>query len=653
MVVSENPLLKYCRCYCLGQRMQVLDPGHVQHNVTINALNGGKAPHGGGKSPHSSVLYPSTRSNSSMGSAIDGISSHPLHEEGMRPRSGSNRDTSVTAHATAAASSLYVMQREPAIAEHSESAFLGGATSATHLGSVGASLNRSSHPLLPSEHEAELRDSGAGAIMAMGGFGLMAGLADAEYNDDSDGYSATGDGREGYDDEEDGEVDVGMDADMSGDDEGDVEMAGRGSDRQEAGAAREAWSRERAGGPAPLYRALPAAALHRHSAATGATDSTKATQTATNVKYVAWGCMLLAILSGAAIGPAFKVMESFNVPPLLAASWRCQCMSFVLLPLAWLESYCKGAARQPVAWMSIPPPPERGSPHAGDGKAGKAQYRLVTYMLLAGAGWGINLLAWVSALKYTTTVRASIFTGLHPLFLVMYYACRGRAVSQMEWVGVLVACTGIACTIFDETPEQLLQSDSARQLEWFGLLLCICSAIAEVLILVCRGVVGTNVPTMLYTFCTTVEVAVISAVMCLATGQASDMGFGDTGLLGWLTAKWAAKMFLFGFVVGVICVAGFNFAMTHISALVFSACLLVDPAVTGLISYAIKLERWPGPYTAGGGVIVVAGVGCIMVGEHRRQLLEASAATHLEARRRSRIRRLEKGRNTAKLGRDL
>jgi len=309
-------------------------------------------------------------------------------------------------------------------------------------------------------------------------------------------------------------------------------------------------------------------------------------------------------------------------------------MSLVLLPLAWIESYyCfTGPTCQPIAWLSVPPL-EKGSSHAESRqeKAEPAKFALVTYMLLAGAGWGVNLLAWVTALKYTTTVRASIFAGLHPLFLVMYYGVCGLAVSRMEWLGVLIACIGIAFTIFDESSEQLALTDSARELEWFGLFLCICAAAAEVLILVCRNAVGTNVPTMMYTFCTTVEVAVISAVMCMVTGEATGAGFSDAGLLGWLTAKWAEKMFLFGFVVGVICVAGFNFAMTHISALVFSACLLVDPAVTGLISYLIKIEQWPGPYTIAGGAVVVVGVGCIMAGEHQRQYL-LSAASHFHTK---------------------
>jgi len=639
-------------------------------------------PHGSPRSP----VYPRTRSNSNLDPVIDELqfSSHPLHEEGIRPRSGSNRDTttSFASHShstTTAVSSLYTTTlREPVIVEHSESVFdregrtRSGLGSALALGgSAGSNLDSSSHALLASMHEKEPCSSSSGGALSVVGIGQIASMVDAAYDydyDSDDSYTggrstSTGDGRNGdySDSDSDGDDNDYGDGDSGeyvsyGD--GDVELAEHKKGRESTGRAtagrvskgphsrgRDRDRRELAAN----YSALPTTGRHGNdstaaAAAAAAADAfvPKTAQTAT-VKYVAWACMLLAILSGAAIGPAFKVMESFNIPPLLAASWRCQCMSFVLLPLAWLEAHCKGPTRQPIGWLSIPPPPEHGSPHAGSGSKQEqpAKYRLVTYMLLAGAGWGVNLLAWVSALKYTTTVRASIFAGLHPLFLVMYYGCRGQVVSQTEWLGVLVACTGITLTIFDETPEQLVESQDARHLEWLGLFLCVCAAVAEVLILVCRSVVSTNVPTMMYTFCTTVEVALISAIMCLVTGQATDIGFGDTGLLGWLTAKWAAKMFVFGFVVGVICVAGFNFAMTHISALVFSACLLVDPAVTGVISYMIKLEHWPGPYTVSGGAIVVCGVGCIMLGEHHRQKLEKAAAADSDMRKHRKQRRLQ------------
>lgn len=39
---------------------------------------------------------------------------------------------------------------------------------------------------------------------------------------------------------------------------------------------------------------------------------------------IGWIAMILAILSGAAIGPVFKYMEEQNISPVLAAAWYIQ-----------------------------------------------------------------------------------------------------------------------------------------------------------------------------------------------------------------------------------------------------------------------------------------------------------------------------------------
>jgi len=60
--------------------------------------------------------------------------------------------------------------------------------------------------------------------------------------------------------------------------------------------------------------------------------------------------------------------------------------------------------------------------------------------------------------------------------------------------------------------------------------------------------------------------------------------------------------------------------MQFISPLVFSCVLLVDPAVTGLISWLIGVEGLPDVFTICGGFIVVLGVALVTVGEHSNSL---------------------------------
>jgi drug/metabolite transporter (DMT)-like permease len=67
-------------------------------------------------------------------------------------------------------------------------------------------------------------------------------------------------------------------------------------------------------------------------------------------------------------------------------------------------------------------------------------------------------------------------------------------------------------------------------------------------------------------------------------------------------------MLLFGLTVGVICIAGFNYAVKNLPPLVFSASALVDPGLTGVISWICGIEGVPNEPTVVGGVIIVVGV---------------------------------------------
>lgn len=89
-------------------------------------------------------------------------------------------------------------------------------------------------------------------------------------------------------------------------------------------------------------------------------------------------------------------------------------------------------------------------------------------------------------------------------------------------------------------------------------------------------------------------------------------------LFGWASHKWLGKILIFAFVVGVICVMGFNYAISHISPLVFSSIQLVDPIMTGIIVWIAGIECIPDIYTWIGGFVVLSGVGLITYGEYQR-----------------------------------
>ena len=494
-------------------------------------------------------------------STIEGVSNHPLHEEGMRPRIGTGNSAHTTTVSPIMINNLLNASLEMGTVHHTH-----GPGRKPTKSNVGSGNGTNSHHVLHVnnsvyESTRSHNEVGRSAVddessgMDTSKHGLLERthtLGDGNVHN-IEGKDYTDGDEESDGSNEDGDVyEFSSDSDSGSDDA--IKVAGNNvEEHSSAGATSDSGHLRASERGERRRKRMPNSDEGMRAGDSG--DKSTAPPPNPAVRYLAWLCMLLAILSGAAIGPAFKFMEAYHIEPILAASWRCQCMSFVLLPLALIESYWLNSK---IAWFSPPQPAAASSPHAHQehGNNGPpVRYNLIVYMVFAGLGWGVNLLCWVTSLLWTSTVRASIFTGLHPLFLVMYMACRGTPVSRLEWLGVVVAIVGITMTIFDETPEQLAETEKAREMEWFGLFLCICSSLAEVLVLVTRSVVNSNVPTMMYTFFTTVEVALFSALMSVAAG--ADLGFGDNGLFGWMTQRWAFKMFIFGFIVGVVCVAGF------------------------------------------------------------------------------------------------
>lgn len=325
----------------------------------------------------------------------------------------------------------------------------------------------------------------------------------------------------------------------------------------------------------------------------------------------AWISMVLAIMAGSGIGPMFKYMYEHNIPPRLAASWRCQCMSLILLPIAMIESKYDNS----VEWFA---------------NKSDLQYKIYIHVLIAGLAWAVNLVAWISGLEFTTTVHASLFASLHPLVLVVYIRVIGEYITYFEWTGIFVALLGVIIAASQgllKFASSFSSSEDPVKNELLGDVLCIIASLSEALVIINRRAIKKYVPLFQYTFATTLIVAICSSIASFLFDGTSDIGtddievfcLRDNCIFGWMSSKWIVPILLFGFIVGVICVAGFNYAVMYISPLVFSSILLVDPAITGMISWSAGLEDIPSLQTWVGGLTVVTGVLLIIVGENSRE----------------------------------
>ena len=189
-------------------------------------------------------------------------------------------------------------------------------------------------------------------------------------------------------------------------------------------------------------------------------DSTASTTS--HERILAWLALLLAILSGSLIGPTFKWLQAHKIPPVLAAAWRCQTMSIFLIPLAIAER-CKKANQ--IDWFTTNT---------------DLNYSIFVHTVISGFAWCANLLFWVEGLRYTTTVRASIICGTHPLMLIIYLFIKGVRVSYLEWGGIFMAMLGGLVTV------KWNESEIAAKNELYGDMLCILSGLNSLFFFDCQ-----------------------------------------------------------------------------------------------------------------------------------------------------------------------
>jgi drug/metabolite transporter (DMT)-like permease len=241
-------------------------------------------------------------------------------------------------------------------------------------------------------------------------------------------------------------------------------------------------------------------------------------------------------------------MAHNGIHPLLAVIWRGQCMILFLVPLAFLESRSGTSA---VQWTA---------------KKTDLKHPLFVHVFVAGLGWTGNLVFWISGLMYTSTVRASMFASLYPLMLVVYLRFNGVRISNLEWIGVLAAIIGIVTVTGSAVTDS---NDTFLPLDrMYGDGLCLISAVCETLVIVNRQKTRAYIPLMQYTAVTTVIVVFITSILWILLNSINGRRpqffcLESTCYFGWLSNFWIGKIVFFGLLIGVVCIAGFNYAVIN------------------------------------------------------------------------------------------
>lgn len=93
----------------------------------------------------------------------------------------------------------------------------------------------------------------------------------------------------------------------------------------------------------------------------------------------------------------------------------------------------------------------------------------------------------VSALRYTTVVRAGLAASMHPVFLIAYLGIKGQPLSSFEWVGTTITVTGL----FVAAAKDIWGGGEASVI---GDLLGLVSAVCQVVVILNRHKIKKYVP---------------------------------------------------------------------------------------------------------------------------------------------------------------
>jgi drug/metabolite transporter (DMT)-like permease len=318
----------------------------------------------------------------------------------------------------------------------------------------------------------------------------------------------------------------------------------------------------------------------------------------------AWAQLAAAVLAISTAGVAFDRLP--EVPPLRLASWRMQATSAVLLV---------GARRE---WR------------AADAPARAFALRRDTLAQLAVSGMclGAHFGLWVAGLQSTSLSHSLLLVSCTPLFLAFGASALGFAVSRGELAGAALGVAGVALVAFDRR-----RATNLERVTWQGDVLSLGAAVAIIGYMHIGAELRQTMPLFLYAFPVTATSAAFLSFAAVVVGEPTSSEAWLLDVFGWALASPPSRLLRRFAVVsylalgpGLIGHTGYNAVLRHVTPLVVSTALTLEPALGSALGYFLGVADAPGAQTLLGGAAVVCAVATVIA---------ASARRHEDAGRRS------------------
>ena len=317
-----------------------------------------------------------------------------------------------------------------------------------------------------------------------------------------------------------------------------------------------------------------------------------------------WAQLAAAVLAISTAGIAFDRLP--EVPPLRLASWRMQATSAVLLV---------GARRE---WR------------AADASARDFALRRDTLAMLVVSGMclGAHFGLWVAGLQSTSLSHSLLLVSCTPLFLAFGAFALGFAVSRGELAGAALGVAGVALVAFDAR-----RASGLERVTWQGDVLSLGAAVAIIGYMHIGAELRQTMPLFLYAFPVTATSAAFLSFAAVVVGEPTSSEAWLLDVFGWALASPPSRLLRRFAVVtylalgpGLIGHTGYNAVLRHVTPLVVSTALTLEPALGSALGYFLGVADAPGAQTLLGGAAVVCAVATVIA---------ASARRHEDAGRRS------------------
>ncbi len=293
-----------------------------------------------------------------------------------------------------------------------------------------------------------------------------------------------------------------------------------------------------------------------------------------------WIILPLGVLGVSSAGAILQHVDA--IPPLMRASWRLQITTLMLAPL--------------MVWQWKKATPEI--------KSKVFETKNLGLLLASGLALALHFAFWVSSLDHTSLAHSLLFVTAHPLVIIGGIAIFIRKPTKYEIIGASLGLSGAAITLLDikDGGDVTLLGDS----------LAFLGAITVVGYIVIGRIMRPWLPIFIYATPVTAIGAILLIPLSYLLGESSTA-------FGWISSSLLPWFLLLAFLAGIVGHTGLNACLKHVSPLVISISVTMEPLIGSLIGWMFFDTAIPSKWTLLGGPLLLAGVLLVVISSDKSQ----------------------------------